>query len=242
MGWVLFASPGENTIHFSGYNWQIKTAHTPTAPHNNYFSGSKQGIEVDSKGFLHMRIFKTLGRWWCSEIISEDSFGYGTYLFHTNARLDTLDQNVIFAFFTWEFNQEVFNREIDIEFSRWGGQLKYANAQYVVQPFLNKGNLYRFMLELSGGYATHLLRWTPETLEFTTYGGHYALDRLDSPDFPKENILHHWVYTGDDIPEPGDENVRFNLYLFEGKPPSDNRALEVVIHYFEFFPFLSEKK
>ena len=39
-----------------------------------------------------------------------------------------------------------------------------------------------------------------------------------------------------DIPQSGDENVRLNLWLVNGTPPSDNNEAEVVIKSFDFVP------
>jgi len=39
-----------------------------------------------------------------------------------------------------------------------------------------------------------------------------------------------------DIPRPGDENARINLWLMHGLPPSDGQEVEVVIRKFEFVP------
>ncbi len=39
-----------------------------------------------------------------------------------------------------------------------------------------------------------------------------------------------------DIPYPGDENARINLWLLNGLPPSNGQEVEVVIRKFEFVP------
>ncbi|HEX2756758.1 MAG TPA: hypothetical protein VHM48_14910 [Candidatus Limnocylindrales bacterium] len=45
-----------------------------------------------------------------------------------------------------------------------------------------------------------------------------------------------WTYTGPDVPQPGGENARMNLWLFRGQPPSDGQGIEIVVTDFTFTP------
>jgi len=56
-----------------------------------------------------------------------------------------------------EFNAEQHYREMDIEISRWGDAWSKNNAQYVVQPFYNPGNLFAFAAP--AGTLTYSMRW-----------------------------------------------------------------------------------
>jgi hypothetical protein len=44
------------------------------------------------------------------------------------------------------------------------------------------------------------------------------------------------LYRGSDVPKPGDERVRGNLWLFGGAAPSDGQPVEIVIESFAFAP------
>jgi hypothetical protein len=47
---------------------------------------------------------------------------------------------------------------------------------------------------------------------------------------------HTWSYTGSDVPRPGGENVRLNLWLSGGAPPIGGQEVEVVLQSFAFTP------
>ncbi|MGH6635400.1 MAG: hypothetical protein ACRED0_04455 [Gammaproteobacteria bacterium] len=90
-----------------------------------------------------MKITRSGGRWYCAEVVSADSFGFGTYRFSLDSPVDALDPNVVLGLFTWSDDPAYNNREIDIEFTRWGDP-NNQNAQYVVQPYTLPQNIIRF--------------------------------------------------------------------------------------------------
>ncbi len=98
---------------------------------------------VDEDGRLHLKIINQGGTWTCPELISAESFGYGAYNFIL-AENPALADNVTFGAFTWEDDTSSSNsREIDLELSRWNDP-DSGFGQFVVQPWNNEGNLYRF--------------------------------------------------------------------------------------------------
>ena len=50
----------------------------------------------------------------------------------------------------------------------------------------------------------------------------------------RQGGIGSWVYTGLDIPEPGNENARINLWLFGGKAPQNRQEAEVIVSQFQF--------
>src|SRR5947209_5357603 len=66
------------TLQFSGYDWVVKASDHRVGPGPNYFSDSDENISVDAQGRLHLRLTQRDGRWHCAEVISAQSFGYGT--------------------------------------------------------------------------------------------------------------------------------------------------------------------
>jgi hypothetical protein len=216
-------------IVFSGHRWKVKSSETLVGPGPNYFSNSEENVWVDEQGQLHLKITKRNGRWCCAEVISEKNFGYGKYVFYLASRIDQLNENAVVGLFTWDDAPEYNHREIDIEFSRWG-QLTNDNAQFVVQPWDHPGNMYRFNIQLDEDYSTHSFNWSSENISFQSLYGHYSTHPDDS------YIIDLWNYTGGDIPKPGNENTRINLWLLNGDPPSDSMEAEIVIKKFEFIP------
>ena len=130
--------------------------------------------------------------------------------------------------FTWDDTScEYNNREIDIEFSKWGETIN-ENAQYVVQPCTKAGNMKRFNIDLDDDYSTHIFNWRTDNIFFQSLQGHYSSPPADS------YIIESWTYTGRDIPPAGKVTVRISLWLMNG--PCDSEDVEIVIKRFEFVP------
>lgn len=213
--------PGSRTIEFSGYDWVVKRCDAPWGPGPNYFSDSEEDVWVDPQGALHVRIVSRDDRWYCAEVILVDSLGYGQYECAIQSRLDSLDANAVLGLFTWdEACPQAAHREIDIEFSRWG-EIESDNAQYVVQPSENPGNLHRFSMAARDS-TRHRFRWCGDRVVFESLCGN--------------QLLHSWEYLGGDTPLPGRETFRLNFWLCGGTPPVGGLNLEAVIDRFEFRP------
>lgn len=212
----------KRTIEFSGHRWKVKdTLPGQWGPGPNFFSDSKDNVRVDEKGRLRLKIRKNSeGQWTCPEVISEQSFGYGNYRFDIEVLKKPLDENIVFGMFTWETNKEVNNREIDFEVSRWGDNGNENNAQFVIQPYQHKGNLKRFYAPLAERNTSFQWVWKRDTLDFFS--------------FTSESQVAAWTYSGPDLPEPGKEKVRLNLWLFRGAAPSDGNEVEVVVKSFSY--------
>jgi hypothetical protein len=173
-------------------------------------------------GSLHLTLKHTGDSWTCAEVFSASSFGYGSYRWRIGTDVASLDPELVFALFTYSHAPDQAHREMDVEFARWGDP-EAENAQYVVQPFGTSGHVERFDLPGMQG-STHELVWCPDRVEFRSRGGDGT-----GP------ILHAWTFDRkDEIPQPGGENVRMNLYTAAGKPPMDGREVEVVVQGFEF--------
>jgi len=220
---VKVARPcGYKRIAFSGYNWRIKASASKLGPGPNYFSDSEENVWVDPQGWLHLKIAQRDDKWYCAEVILEESFGYGEYVFYLGNRIDQLNENIVLGLFTWDDCSDPIyvNREIDIEFSRWG-EVANDNAQFVVQPYDRPGNMHRFNMRQDEEESTHRFAWFEDSIEFQS-----AYD----------DSVESWTYTGQDVPRPGSENARINLWLFQGQPPSDSQETEVVIKKLKYIP------
>jgi hypothetical protein len=217
-------------IHFSGYEWHIRKSEQPEGPPSdddgyphpgNYFSDNIRSVWVDAQGRLHMIIRKEQGLWKCAEIVCASSLGYGTYSFTVKTNPKDLDFNAVAGFFLWSNAPEYNHREIDIEFARWG--LPYGfNVQYAVQPWYVDNHRLQFDCDTHGLPFTHSFNWTPESVLFTSeYKGY---------------IQQFWEFSDQDIPVPGDEQPRINLWLCDGytTPPSDGQVVELVVESFHF--------
>jgi hypothetical protein len=220
---IAAGKPGyPDKVTWSGGQWQVKTSNAAVGPGPNIFS--KANVSVDASGFLHLRIAKDAqNRWTTSEVIGPTSLGYGTYTFTVATRLDQLDPNVVLGLFTWSDRPQYAHRELDFEAARWGSTTDLTTAQFVVQPYDATNHLSRFTL--SGAIRTvQEFTWRPGEVTFSSR-------RLDTGE-----VVASYVYRGADVPKPGDERVRLNLWLFNGAAPTNSQGVEIVIESFVFTP------
>lgn len=226
----------EREIDFSGYSWTVKQSRRPQAPQGNYFSSSRRGVWVDELGRLHLRVYEHRNIWHSAEVINRDTLGYGHYLFQTEGALGTLDQNAILGLFTWAFEAEEHNREVDIEFGTWGGQLPTGNGQFVVQPYTVEGNIHRFTAPPEETLFTHVVAWLPQQVSFSTFRGTHGIDAWLAGEIPDSDRVAEWTHSGSHINGPGGSTVRINLYLYKGQAPSTEREIQIIVREFAFRP------
>lgn len=214
------APSGPSTIAFSGLSWTVKQHNRKIGPGPNFFAASN--VSVDADGRLHLRISRSGNRWTAAEVIANASLGYGTYTWRL-APVPQLDPNVVLGLFTWNDDPDFAHREIDIELARWGNAADPTNAQYVVQPWDAPDHDRRWTLPPGIGSTVHSFTWRPGRVDFesTTAAG--------SP-------IESWSYVGADVPVPGGENPRMNLWLFRGAAPQDGQPVEIIIESFSHTP------
>lgn len=221
------ATPYPRTISFSGHTWSVKTSSGRVGPGPNYFSDSTNNVWVDAQGQLHLKITKSGARWYCAEVVSTQSFGFGTYRFYLNSPVDALDPSVVLGLFTWDDAPDYNHREIDIEMSRWG-VVKNQNAQYVVQPYNQSGNLFRWQEPAGLPQSTHTFQWLPASVLFQSFKG------INTD--PAQSIQQFNYTQGPSVPQAGGENARMNLWLYQGRAPTNKQPVEIVVNKFEFVP------
>jgi hypothetical protein len=210
-------------ITFAGYEWAVKNHSSRAGPGPNFFSNSSANVWVDAAGRLHLRITRRGNRWYCAEVISTCTLGYGAYKFYLDSPVDNLDPNVVLGLFTWSDNPDQNHRELDTEFSRWGNA-NNLNAQYVVQPYDLAGHTYRFQQPAGWAQSLHSFLWSSGSVLFQSWTG-------------AGGLIDQHTFT-DGIATPGGENARMNLWLFRGRAPTNRQEVEVIISGFQFVPAL----
>ncbi|HVM47105.1 MAG TPA: hypothetical protein VMU04_03710, partial [Candidatus Acidoferrum sp.] len=215
-------------VSFSGYDWWVKSSTGTVGPGPNYFSDSTNNLWVDTVGQLHLRITNRSNEWQCAELVSARTFGYGSYRFELNSRVDNLDPNVVLGLFTWSDDPAYNDREIDVECSRWSNAADINNSQFVVQP-ASAGHVERYAVPTGLTNSTHLFIWETNRATFQSQRGSY------SPAPAPANVISNWTYSLA-MPQSGDENVHFNLWLNHGMAPTDSKEVEVIIKSFQFVP------
>lgn len=218
-------------LAFSGYDWLVKSGRW--GPDNNYFSHLPQNVWVDGQGRLHLKLTRSQGVWRCAEVILTQSLGYGTYRFYIDSPVSDPPPNVVTGLFTWSNFPDFSHREIDIEFSRWREGPDAPDGQFVVQPWTPPGHRERFTLK-DALSSVHSLTWEPNQIWFRSLAGGDP-DTDDPGDSMAEWRFDH----PDEVPRPGDENPRINLWLIGGAPPGDGNEFELIVRRFEHVPHLS---
>ncbi len=244
-----------DVVPFAGREWAIKVFKNSTwGPGNNYFTDHPNDIFIDDNGYLHLTITEREDKWWSSEVISQDTMGYGTYVWTVGRVPQNLDPMVVLGLFTWDSYtfQSDANSEVDIEFSKWGDADQDTTLQYGVQP-INFGPYYperddkpKVNPALWGDVSTHAFTWTDTLITWESWSG--AEYGNGSPQaswtFDLSNPARVKNENGNSsnpviIPAPGSNtNARMNLWLVQG---ADNGPVfpfrtEIVIQDFKYTP------
>jgi hypothetical protein len=214
--------PVSRTLHFSGYEWEIRGVPSDRGGTTNAYDPANAW--TDTNGWLHLRISQGLGEWTCAEVTLTRSLGYGSYLFDVRD-VSQLEPAAVLGMFTWDESVTDSNhREVDMEISRWGDP-DSKNAQYVVQPYYVPANVVRF--SLPSGLLTHSFLWEPGRVSFKTV-------RASRDGASPQTVGEHVFTSG--VPSPGSETVHLNLYVFANTKSPLRRPAEVVIEKFEYLP------
>jgi hypothetical protein len=218
-----------HTINFSGYTWQMKESGQAIAgPGPNFFSATN--VSVDAQGRLHLAISYTNGEWHCAEVTLDQSLGYGTYRLTLDSDVSDFSSNIVFGFFTYNYNTPPDYQEIDIEFSN--GQVAGAptNWQYVIQPYYEVGNRTNFSAPASGmASSTHTFTWMFGAVYFESYTN--MVEDQKTFDFQSSIDLATWTTVGQtsitadctnvlpiSAPEQNSQFYRAKMDSFAGTP------------------------
>jgi hypothetical protein len=108
------------------------------------------------------------------------------------------------------------HRELDIEFSPSLGFTASAAGHFTVQPYQRAGNTHEFAIT-SPWSGVHQFEWRPDRVVF-------------------QSRSTSWTFNAPNVPTPDVSVVRVNLWLFDGRAPSNGRDAELLISRFEFRP------
>ncbi len=207
----------DGVVEFAGRTWIVKERNEAVGPGPNFFAG--ENVWVDRKGNLHLRIVPANGRWTTAEVYTEATLGYGQFTYTVKSRVGRLDPNVVLGMFTWDEGAPPYYSEIDMEVAKFGDADRLTNAEYVVQPYNEPGNRSPFLVANRPNTA-FTMNWSADVVEFS------SVERGRTRSF--------WSF--DDasaIPVPGDARARINLWLFQGKAPTDGQPVEIIVSDFQ---------
>eukprot|EP00741_Cyanophora_paradoxa_P022731 tig00021501_g21953.t1 len=259
---AMLAIGGESRsqLQWSGKVWAKKTAITTRLdPGNNYWSDSPSDVFVDAQGQLHLTLKKTNNEWYSTEVVLQDIFSYGTFIWYVdvspNSAVPWSDPYVDLGLFMWTGTENWKHRELAIEFSQHGlkkpGNLQFGTAWDPEKDFRPDDAEKRFNLDevrtnagvaVSNNRFTVQLTWTAGSATLRLYSDWHCKNKLMSateratlPKLVEETIRAPWV------PTPGRQRVRMNLWKYPDVinsvklDPKDN-FYEAILGGFEYIP------
>ena len=235
----------QRILEFSGTSWKLSNG-IATPSGNNLFKDDSTMQYVDENGWLHLKLKKYHGIWYCSQLQAEESFGYGEYLFYLKTNLDELDERIVLGLLIdkdiSEANlpQAAFNTNtLGIQISRWNDPSR-SRGWYVIYPLpqgcrwpfdCNNTNAYveNFPIRIpKSNRTTYKLVWNnvPAKLRNVSFQSYIG----NSPSLPKQTYLIKEVkFEGENIPTFINEKPTLNLWFFGSNAPVSNMLSEVEV-------------
>jgi hypothetical protein len=227
--------PAPTTITWSGIEWNVKSRLGQNPGPNDW---SAANVFVDADGDLHLAITNVGGTWYCAEVWTNVTFGFGTFQWQVQTAVDRLDPNVVLGLFVYgpPALGPDGTHEFDIEYARFGSATGdngwwtvFPNVQ-VTPPLLGQSH---YSLALGANPATtSRFVWASANVAFATLSGYQSAGS-------SANTMDSWTYQPADPSTAISQSpmpVHMNLWLDQGNPPTDGHGAEVVIHNFSFTP------
>ncbi len=211
--------PKPVTIHFSGYDWEVRQLSSNWGGTLNPYDPSNAW--VDQAGSLHLKIEHRGDQWLCADIGLKESLGQGSYSF-TVRDVSHLDPAAVLWLYTWD-HFKLFNGQLSVEVSRWGDS-NSKNTQFAINPSHEPNNIHRF--QTPPGVVTFSFLWQPRKVSFQAWRGGQA----DS----SRPLADHTFKSG--VPEPGDEKIHMSLYVYGNSRIPMREPGEVIVERFQFTP------
>lgn len=258
------AQPGERSIDFAGWSWTVRRSNGLEGPGPNRFLDNQRTVWLDDQEHLHLKVWMRNNRAYTAEVVLDQSLGYGTYIVESIGRVDDMDPPVVFAIFTYDDSPLYDHREIDIEYGRFGdaagpnaqfvvqpfendeNRHRYEMEQegdhltHVIQwepDSVRFATIHGHVADIivRDGYPAAAGLSSAEGVSRAATANPTATVKPVATVNPAAtvNAAAVWEYRGE-VPPPGDERFRINLWLYEGALPT--RDHEVVISSFSFVP------
>lgn len=220
-------------VSFSGYEWTIK-AGARLGPGPNRWDAANVGL--DDAGRLRLGIRADAPVWSCAEVGMTRRLGFGVYEFQTTGPMGRLDPNVVLGFFNYpppDVGPDTTN-EIDIEYARWGNA-RHPSGNFTLWPARKgeKSVSRTFVVPPDIEQATHRFVWLPDRIVWQALRGH-AKDVRDN-----RGEFAGWEYkppAGAGLIPQKPLPVLVNLWLFQGKAPTDGKEASITLARFAHYP------
>lgn len=179
---------------------------------------------------MHLKLaYSSSSGWTCAELYTNVTFGFGTYRWFVEGAIDRFDTNVVLGIFTYGGVDNI--NEIDIEMAKWGRlEPKASNLFYTIYPRANGTEPVSngTQMSLEGTYTTHRFTWTNDYVSLQSQHGFQKS--------PTENVFFAYqtpAYFAPSMPILS-VPLHTNLWIFKGRPPTDMKEVEIIIHDFQY--------
>ena len=247
---IVCGSQAQKSIQWAGYEWFLRDGKNGGPGKNGlnrfqskrcFYTSSIKGpnnwtstnVWLDENNKLHLKLkhSPTTGLWTCAELYTKVKFTFGTFRWFVEGPLDKLDTNIVLGLFT--YGGADGTNEIDIEVARWGATDPNAsNIFYTIYPHtlgVAKPVSSGTRLSLQGTYTTHQFIWSRYNVASQIQGGFIK-------DSSTKNLIYSYTTPNEFssampiIPAP----IHMNLWAFKGRPPTDGKEVEIIIHDFQY--------
>jgi hypothetical protein len=213
--------PTSQRFDWSGHRWTTRAFQGQPAPHHRW-DGGTDNVRVDDAGNLRLRLTRPGGHLTGAQLWT-DPLGYGTYSWTIASRLDQLHPSVVLGLWTYDDDTPVLgNRELDIEFTRWG-DASYWNTWFNVHPQEQTGASHGYFLGAQTR-TTHSWTWAPGVVTFR------------SVDAGGRVLAEHTYRSTQFVPTPATEKVLMNLWVAPLGDWTSAPETEIVVERFTFTP------
>jgi hypothetical protein len=224
----------QKRLSFSGYEWTLKSG-ARLGPGPNRWETAN--VRLDAAGRLSFTIKgDATSGWSCAEVSMARRLGFGLYEFQTIGPIGGLDPNVVLGLFNYpppDVGPGATN-EIDIEYARWGNA-RNPNGNFTLWPAREgeKSVSHTFSVPADIEQATHRFLWLPDRIVWQALRGHSKNARDDRGEFARWEFkppANSGLIPQKPLP------VLINLWLFQGKAPTDGKEVSVTLARFAHYP------
>jgi hypothetical protein len=217
------------TITWKGHQWAVTAGGMAGVA-----KGDPANVDVDSRGYLHLKILNRDGQWTASEMFTSDNLGFGTYQWVVQGDVYKMDKSTVLGLFSYGPAHQIGvdgENEIDVEFSQWNRTCGGCDADFTVYP--STGNRkpdgspsWEENFYVTGGtLTTARMQWRSGEIVFTIMNGVQPIGTT-------ANVIRTKTYASNAVNIPQDAApVGINLWCFQTTPAKEQ---SVVIRDFQF--------
>jgi glucosylceramidase len=194
------------TLSWKGYTWAVRDSEGQ--PGANDWAANCAWIDTNDD--LHLTVRTNGAAWYCGQVETEQSLGFGTYRWQMVVNPSQLNTNLVAALGTVGDPAH----GLGIDYTRAYADAP-TNMRFAVEPYYEAGHEQYATESFTGDVLTCEVQWNPRQARFRTWYGH-----TDAPETGA--LVSDWTYEGDDVPNDTNEVVRMALWMYDTVPPDQD--------------------